>query len=231
MSGEAKWVVAGVVTGVVCAAVWAALIYVADIQLGILAWVIGGAVGLVIRVAAEQDAETGVKSGIAAVLITLLSICVGKYVGVTLIINREVDKMVAAERAGIQALTFDDTDAQLHIADRLAVEAMGAGRTIVWPTGYDYESANEPEHYPKDLWRQAQVEWRGIPAADQTAMKETLLAEEKKSRSEDLDAAVAAVKSEATFTGFLGTFRFFGTISVLLGLATAYRLASTDTEK
>lgn len=47
-----KGILVGILAGAVCAGIWAAIIHYASMELGILAWAVGGAVGFGVAIGA-----------------------------------------------------------------------------------------------------------------------------------------------------------------------------------
>jgi len=84
----------GAVVAIVCALVWALIISYTGYELGILAWIVGGAIGFGVSV---MDEMANPLSGLIAVVFTILAICGGKVVGVTWAMDREIDSMAATE--------------------------------------------------------------------------------------------------------------------------------------
>lgn len=95
-------IVAGVVAGLVGAAVWGAVAYFLDMELGLLAWGIGGLVGFAVGATAQEDA--GPSTGILAVVLSVLSIMGGKY-AMVLALQSEYD-ITFADTFGVLDILF-----------------------------------------------------------------------------------------------------------------------------
>lgn len=85
---------AGMVGGAIGAAVWGGICYATDHEIGWIAWGIGALVGFCVRIASEHH-EDGFLPGIIAAIISVLSICAGKYLAASLLVNKLLAQMAA----------------------------------------------------------------------------------------------------------------------------------------
>lgn len=81
-----KWVTAGLIGGLVGALAWAAIVYFFQLELGWLAWGIGGLVGFCVR-ATAGDEDKGPAPGVAALGLATFSIVLGKYLAVVMLLG------------------------------------------------------------------------------------------------------------------------------------------------
>lgn len=87
-------IIAGLIAGAAGAAAWAAIAFYANLEIGYLAWGIGAFVGYVIATVGRSPSPT---AGVVAVLITIASICAGKYVMVEMDIKQQLADIVAED--------------------------------------------------------------------------------------------------------------------------------------
>lgn len=77
-------VIAGGVAGLIGAAVWAAVAYYANLEIGWIAWAVGGLVGFAVAAAGGS----GGAGGLIATLITIVAICGGKVAAVNFALDK-----------------------------------------------------------------------------------------------------------------------------------------------
>jgi hypothetical protein len=198
---------AGVLAGLVGAAVWAGISYAAKLEVGWVAWGIGGLVGLAVRVTARE--WEGAKPGVIAVGIALLSIVAGKYLAVHFLVEKELSGM---------DVSVTDSDMIESIAAKLCKDRLAQGKRLAWPAGMTIEKASKPEDYPRDVWADATKQWNATPAAE----KAKKIAEEKKQFEEIKNMVGGAVRQHA----FKDSFSPFDALWFLLASLTAYRLGA-----
>lgn len=146
----------GIVAGVIGAAIWAAIAYFLNVEVGYVAWGIGGLVGF--AVAKGGDGEGSTNNAIFAVVVTVLSIVGGKYA--------VLEISFAQELAGIEMLSVDDIpDEQellVYLCDELIAEKENQGEEITWPAGVDPDEATSQEEYPETIWQVASQQWNDM---------------------------------------------------------------------
>jgi phosphate/sulfate permease len=84
-------VIGALIGGCLGAALWAAIVYYFHVQIGIVAWVVGAAVGLGAAVAGGR----GATSGIVCALIAVAAIFAGKMAAVHFMVYKMIDTSIA----------------------------------------------------------------------------------------------------------------------------------------
>jgi hypothetical protein len=200
-------IIAGVVAGLIGAAVWAAIAYFANMEVGFVAW----GIGLIVGVAAASRGEADEVAGIAAALIALGAVMLGKYGAVHYAASNVMTHVVAE---------FQVTDqmAQRTIANDLVYEYSGKGKTLKWPAGMDDRTAKKPEDFPKDLWADTMKRWAALKPDGQAALREKI-------RTEAVGLVQTKV-ADAKTKVFWSSFSFFDALWFFLAVGTAYRVGS-----
>ena len=203
-----KGLMAGIIAGVIGALLWAGISFYANVEIGYLAWGIGALVGFAV---AAGSSGGGVAPGLAAVLITILSICGGKYVGSYWM----VDKMFA--EAG--DITTDWTDTQFISA--LANDVLSDPQ--MEDTYADFEFDDEAEgadYYPPEIWTEAQTQWEAMEITEREAFQEK--------RKREISDAISQVRGSVAMASFKSSFGPVDIVFFILGVITAGKLAFSD---
>lgn len=210
------------VGGLLGAAAWAALMYFLHLEIGWLAWGVGilAGVGVAVVVKDERTAMTGV---IAAV-IALGSLALGKYAGVHFLAKDALSEMQADLLS--DNFTFTLADAQISLADQVVEEYEDQGKAVNWPAGMTYEDAEQPEHYPPDLWADAQGRWNAMSAAEQ----EDYRAQQQASIQSAIASMGGEIRSMMEAEGFKSSFSMWDFIFGGLALVTAFKIGSGGDE-
>ena len=156
-----KWLLAGFCGGAVGGAVWVAVSYFGGVEIGWLAWGIGGLAGLAVRLTAGDSEGAG--PGFAAALAAVAVILGSKYLVAVLTVNQ-----LAGMIDDLPDYANDRDAAISRWADEMleARDPVGLGGDLDWPPGQSYETASRPEHYPPALAKEATESWdRFDPAA------------------------------------------------------------------
>lgn len=143
-----RWLIGGAIGGLVGAAIWAAVAHYLNVEIGWIAWGVGGLVGIGVAVAGGDRLDT--YSGLIALVIAAASVLTGKWVAIRIdlqSLNNELDAILLAP----------PTDEQLtaHLAYDVADEWKGAGRSIVWPDDADDEDTPLEHSFPNGVWDEA----------------------------------------------------------------------------
>ncbi len=118
------------------------------------------------------------------------------------------------------ALANDDFHL-VRIADEIVQQREEEGQQVVWPDGYDFDSAWREAHYPEDIWAQATAAWDGMSTAEQASYWVSWKQEMSEGR------ALASV--EFTNYGFVQSFSLFDILWVVLAVGTAAKLGAGGT--
>lgn len=206
-------IAAGLVAGIVGAAIWAAIGYYANMEVGYVAWGIGGLVGVAVAAAGKN----GVPAGIVAVLITVASLCAGKYASVELALSQ----FGSAEETmnEIRTNTTDD-DFVTMLAVVVVRNQEAAGEKLEWPAGKSIDNINGKEDLPKGAWDHA--------AKAFGEMEEEPLKQFREAYFKSIEEEVNAGWDEAKQDSFVASFSMFDLIFFGLGVATAWGIANSD---
>lgn len=206
-------IAAGLVAGIVGAAIWAAIGYYANMEVGYVAWGIGGLVGVAVAAAGKN----GVSAGIVAVLITVASLCAGKYASVELALSQ----FGSAEETMNEIRTnTTDNDFTMALASMMLREKIEAGAELEWPAGKFPENVESKEDLPKGVWVDAKKAF--------TEMEEEPLNQFREACFKSIEEDVNASWDDARENGFKESFSMFDLIFFGLGIATAWGIANSD---
>lgn len=220
-------VVFGSVAGAIGAAAWAALAYFANLEIGWLAWGIGGLVGYATAAGSvsgnsstSNDVATGPVLGIVAVLITIVSICVGKYAMVEI-------GMQQALAAFDQEISEPMSDEVLvsYLADEIGQEKHGEDwyDQYKWPENPEGVQPDSEALYPAELWKPAQAKWEAMSADEQAEFRQTTEATAKA----NVEAFAGQLANQMRQEGFLSTFGAMDLLFFGLAVATAWGVAGS----
>lgn len=217
--GTPMGIAAGLLAGLIGAAAWAAIAFYANLEIGYLAWGIGGLVGFAV---ASGAGKTGPALGGIAVLITIASICGGKFA----VVETEIQSSLAEVRADFEQQISEGLSDEVlvsYLADDLVAQEKVAGNTIDWPEGVDPSEASEQADYPQAIWRNAQSNWDSMDDAAHSEFETQVV----NNTRENYDAYIAELIQEARSEGFLATFSMFDLLFFGLGVVTAWGIAGS----
>ncbi len=220
-SGESimgKALVGALIAGAIGAAVWAAIAYNLHVEIGWIAILIGVVVG--IGANAGTGGEPDEMTGYVAIAVAVLSIMVGKFAVVSMIIDEAMGGLdQPVERAEIA----DDLDFLIsEVADDVIAEWEEQGRTVEWPE-YDEEDLDLPFEptYPKDAWAEAEARWSAMSEGEREDYIDLVV-----DRETARNAAFASeFGSSMKWAGFRASWGLFDIIFLLLAGAAAYKFA------
>jgi len=211
-------IIAGVIAGIVGAAIWAAVAYFANVEIGYIAWGIGILVGLAVAATGQR----GPLAGVAAVLITIISLLGGKYVVVELF----VQSMLAETgefgfELGDADAEYTEEDLQVYLAGRIAFQREEAGETVEWPD-VDDEEESSAAYYPPDIWQEAGEQLNGMSIDEKVALRKDQLAE--------MEEFTELFAESMRTGGFLASFGLMDILFFGLAIASAWGIASREQE-
>ena len=224
-------VVGALVAGVIGATVWAAIGFFTGFELGILAWGIGGLVGVGALIGARGDGNLWV--GCVAAVIAVGSILGGKYVMVSMFLNDSFTSgIVNAASNGLDDMELEQADAswvQSDMAWTIVEQREADGETIAWPDGIDpYDEEGDgaywPEDFPKDIQDEVLAEWDALSPSEQQDRIETQQRIYEEFANNLRDAFGGAMMKE----GFIATFGIFDLVWLFFALATAYGIGAQE---
>ena len=206
-----KGLIGGVIGGAIGAAVWAAIAYYTGYEIGWIAWLVGALVGLLTGALAGDEASG--LTGIAAAIIALAAISLGKYAVIHIYVSKASVKLHSEYRV-------TDEIAMVAIADQVVEEWEKSSKPLKWPEGKNKDEAESEADFPKDVWSDAKARWDAMQAGQRESYKNDLEAH----HHEKIDEALAAIEAEA----FKRSFDLFDIIFALLAIASAFKLGSGD---
>lgn len=218
-------IVAGGLAGVLGAAAWAALAYFANVEIGWLAWGIGGLVGFSTAAGAAMGGSgpkaSGQLLGAIAVVITLLSLCLGKFAIVEIGIQQALTQITE----GLDGEPMEDEMLVSFLADEIGEETHGEDwwDQYEWPLNTDGEEPSAEADYPPELWKPAAKKWGAMSAEEQAAYRDQKTAELKAGMEEFADTMVNTARQE----GFLATFGVMDLLFFGLAVMTAWGMGSS----
>ena len=202
--------IGGAIGGVIGAAIWAAIAYFAQVEVGYVAWAIGGLVGFGSAVGTKGGSAT---AGLIAVLITIAAICAGKYIAIQLALSGEVNAALNA-----QGPPSDEFCISL-LADEICEQKELAGETIQWPVGRS-ETPEKKSDYPQEIWTEAAARWAGFDEPGRKKFIEEFV--------QNRDRAIQAMRGQIANRAFFASFGPIDIIFFLLAIVTAWKLAASD---
>ncbi len=115
------------------------------------------------------------------------------------------------------ALANDDFHL-VRIADGIVQQREEEGQQVVWPDGYDFDSAWREAHYPQDIWAQATAAWDAMSTAEQASYWA--------SWKQEMSEGRALAEAQLTSYGFVQSFGLFDILWVVLAVGTAAKLGA-----
>lgn len=211
-------IVAGVVAGAVGAAIWAAISYYGNVEIGYVAWGIGILVGVAVAATGKNTALAGV----AAVLITIVSLLAGKYAAIELAMQNDFGSVEDA----IAELKTDtsDQDFIVHLADQIVFLREDQGQEINWPEGMSFEDAYEQADYPADIWNEADGKWQSSSPDERESIRQEYYTLTEANMRANWDAFGNQVREQ----GFMASFSPFDLLFFGLAVFTAWGIASRE---
>ena len=207
----------GSLAGLVGAAAWAGIAYFANYEIGYLAWGIGFAVGAATVMGAGYGSQS---VGIVAVVITILSIVLGKYASVELVMNDldfNPEQAVAEEIANL-----NDDALTSYLANDIATAREEAGEELAWPE-YDEENESIAAQYPTDVWSAASEKFGAFTEEEKLAHRTHVEASIQQSLA-DLQVLEETIRQES----FLQSFSAMDLLFFGLAIYTAFSVGQSN---
>lgn len=202
-----------IAAGVLGALLWAAIAYFADMEIGLLAWAIGAAVGFAMLMGAED--KVGLNTGIAAVVIASITILAGKFLSVEFAIQSEINQILVDQE---QRLDSDDQFAITYVADDILFEYEEANRPLDFPLNANIDSPESSADYPVNVWAEADERWQAMTDADKEQVRQKA--------TENAEEAMASIADLARKEGFKSSFSFFDILWFAFGGFSAFKIGS-----
>lgn len=171
-SGEdmLKGVLFGLLAGAIGAAIWALVSWKTGYEIG---WIAVG-IGFLVGVAVAQG-ERSAMAGVIAVVLSVLAVAAGKYAAGSLMLGDflSADGELPAEVIqDFRSTMRSEQEFVGFLADSIALERTENGETLDWPSGMDYETAYELDHYPVDVQNEARRQYAELDEAERNAIIE-----------------------------------------------------------
>lgn len=157
-------VVGGAIGGAIGAAIWAAVAYFLNVEIGWIAWGVGGLVGLGTALGTGGGHPA---AGVLAVAITVVSILGGKYASIQLALGGEKEEIVESALGQLG----DEEYVVSWIANEIASERENAGEEVAWPDPPEEGDGSIESEYPPDIWAEAEGRWQSLTPAEQGARR------------------------------------------------------------
>jgi hypothetical protein len=207
-------ILGGIAGGLVGALIWVLVGYFTGYEVGYIAWGVGLFAGVGLRYfAAKAEIDESAAQGVAAAVIALACVLVGKF-GVAFLVVENAKQEVAAEMA--KTPVSDEQMISKHAND-IVIEREKGGNPVKEPSDevlFDDDIKND---FPKDVWAEADRWWRETPAADRQAAIQKATAD----RNEFFNAMVPDAMSV-----FKDSFAFWDLLWVFFAVGTAYKIGA-----
>jgi hypothetical protein len=226
-SQSMRWAAGGMVGAAVGALAWALVTRYTGYEIGWVAWIIGGVVGLGVRVGAGKTGATGMGPGVVAVGCAVLGVLAGKYFAVSWIasspkVKQQIDSVVNAELTKY----YNDEYVISYIADDIVEEYQEQGRALRYPEGANLEDPSSRADYPSDVWRRAERTWNSMSVTDQIEYRDAL-----RERTRALmHASYNSRRGEIAVEAFRRSFNAFDILWIVLAVLTAWRIGSAQSK-
>lgn len=209
-----RWCIGGSIGGAIGGAIWIAVSYGINWEVGYIAIGVGWLVGLGVRFTAGED--DGVLPGTTAVLISIASILLAKYIVVALAVSSAV--------AEIEMPKASDPDVMIGVfAAGIAYELESSGKEVKWPKNRRPEGLLNEKNCPPEIWETAQGMWNNLsPEQKQMAIEAC-----EKEQAESIEEWEAQVRSE----GFFESLSPWDGLWFFLAAGTAYKMGAGTMEQ
>lgn len=207
--------IGGAIGGLVGAAVWAAVAFFFQYEIGWIAWGIGILVGF--GVAVGNRGQTSRVAGFLAGALAVLSIAVGKYAAVRLLMP-DLEGMMAQAVEWTQSDEFMTTS----VAFDLIQEKEAAGQNVAWPAGVQPEFAETAEDFPPGIWAAASASWDRMTEEERAQYREQKLW--------DYQSGLDGFRAQIANASYLDAFGAMDLLFVGLAIMTAVRIAGRQRE-
>lgn len=198
------WIIAACVGGVLASGAWFALVYFGGDPTAYLAAAVGLCAGLGLAAIAREHCgprAAGIAAGLAVIWVVL-----GKSGAAAALV-------LGHGPARPQAVTVNDSLAQLLIAADAAKKMTDEGKQLYWPAGYTAQTAKQPDHFPPEVWQEAMRQWEKNGPGWQ--------AEYRRSQQENMQFAAEETFAKDRQTMFLKQFDWLDTLWGGLGVLAA----------
>ena len=155
-------IVGGCVGGAIGASIWAAIAFYGQIRLGLLAWAVGGLVGVGVNVGSRDTG--GVVYGMIAAVLAVGSVVGGHYITATLLVDQYLEMLEpedVSEEMAMGTVVWD-----------VIAEWVERGDDVPWARKWkSWELAEWPEDFSRVIIAETQVRWDSMEFDEQVAIR------------------------------------------------------------
>jgi hypothetical protein len=185
------WVYAGLAAAVAGAAIWVAFSHYVDFEPAAMAATVSAVLtGIMVGciVAATAKERVGTMTGLGAIAMTLAGVMGGRYVATRMEFNYHAAESGWAEVSDELIISY--------IADTIAQEHLGTGKSIDRPTERKLGETATESDYPAGIWAEAAAQWGSADNAWRAQYREYVEYEVRQMVTEDANAVSERVPFE-----------------------------------
>jgi hypothetical protein len=208
----------GALGGAIGAAVWAVIVVVTHYEIGIIAVGVGVACGM--GTAIGSRGQTGMMTGLIAVVFTIVSICAGKFFAVSYIVN----SMTGGDPAAMfEQMTEEQLAMYMHRSlGKSMIEEDLDGGDISQAQADEYHELLDygiyPDDFPPEIVSAAEIQWGEMNEEEQAAA----IQQEKDWVADNADEVSASL----TAGMFIRSFGLFDLLWFFLAIGAGWKLGS-----
>ncbi len=193
------------------AGIWAGVALATNYEIGYVAILVGVISGLGAYFGARGD--SGMLTGLLAVIASIVAIVAGKYIVVSQIVDKQVSQVA-------RVIQVDNEQAVSSIADDVVEEYQAKKKPVNWPRGSDAVSASVEADYPKDVWAEAKGRFDAKSPTEQESFKRQIEAQ--------LRAGLTMASNEFKRSeGLASMFSLFDVLFGFLAIGAAFKIGSS----
>ena len=204
----------GAAAGLAGAALWTLIAYSFGLEIGFLAWAIGGAVGFG---AVINNPYGGTAVGVTAAVIASLAILGGKFATMQLYLEDELGADSGWQELMVAGLEDEQTVIS-YLAYEVAEEYESQGRELQWPEWSEQGGGYEEADFPEGIWQEAADRWEAMVPIERSEYRDSLA----NKFAQLLDESGTEIAAQGVFD----TFGIIDLVFFFLGMGTAFQIAS-----
>lgn len=164
--------IGALIGGAIGAAIWATIAYTTGYEIGYIAILVGGLCGAGARIGGGAETTGGgMIAGLLAAGMALLSIGMGKYVALNMIIDRDYGGNIF-QMQPMNLYDMEETDVLRHMAFVECARRIDAGEVIEWPDpALPIDVAEWPDDYPESVYERVIDAWDEMGDSGQLRMR------------------------------------------------------------
>jgi hypothetical protein len=208
-------ILGGIAGGLAGALIWVLVGYFTGYEVGYIAWGIGLLAGAGLRYfASKSEIEESTAQGIAAAVIAIACILLGKF-GVAYLAVSNAKQEVEAE---LERSPITDVDMVRRYAHEIANAREADGKSTHRPDAKAIMDDDPKNDFPTGVWEEAERKWKNVPAAE----REAAIQREK----EELRESTIAIFVPDVASVFTESFAFWDLLWAFLAVGTAYKIGA-----